>query len=79
MNLSLRAWTNRLMSRCRICGSSHDVYAYDPRGLWAYFFRKTYCPAHCPEHDYKHDKWSREWRCTICDDIAPVDWMIDRG
>lgn len=74
----LRDWycrlRNSLMNRCRVCGSSKDVICYDPRGLWAFFVRKTWCPAHCPEHDFAYDRSEREWRCEHCSESAPPDF-----
>lgn len=66
--------TNNLMSRCRACGSSRDVVCYDPRGLWAFFFRTTWCPAHCPEHDFAYQRDMREWGCEKCGEPAPHDF-----
>lgn len=66
--------TNRLMSRCRVCGSSRDVVSYDPRGLWAFFWRKTYCPDHCPDHDFAHQRDMGMWACDICGEPAPYDF-----
>lgn len=70
----LRRLTNRLMSQCRVCGSSRDVVCYDPRGLWAFFWRKTYCPDHCPDHDFTYQRDMREWGCEICGEPAPYDF-----
>lgn len=64
--------TDRLMGSCRVCGGTEDVISYDPRGLWAYFFRKTYCPQHCPEHDYNRHRDGAY--CDICSDVPPDDW-----
>lgn len=66
--------TNSLMSRCRMCGESRDVIAYDPRGLWAFFRRKTYCPKHCPDHDFAYQRDMHEWGCNICGEPPPADF-----
>lgn len=69
-----RSWQSTLMLRCRVCGKTDDVMVGDPRGLWAYPWRKTYCPAHCPDHDYEYDRDMRGRCCTICAAPAPDDW-----
>lgn len=74
LRVPLYRWTGRLMSRCRVCGSSDDVLCYDPRGLWAFFWRKTYCPQHCPDHEFEYDRGMREWCCSICSEPAPRDF-----
>jgi hypothetical protein len=73
--MTFRQLTSNLMSRCRVCGSSKDVISYDPRGLWAYFFRRTWCPMHCPDHDYQ--RWPDGTYCNNCGDLPPVDWWMD--
>lgn len=70
----LHILTNRLMNRCRVCGSSKDVICYDPRGLWAFPFRNTYCPVHCPDHDFAYQRDHCEWGCEICGEPAPHDF-----
>lgn len=79
----LRWWWLRkrakLMGSCRKCGETKDVIAYDPRGLWAYPFRKTYCPSCCPEHEFEHDR-DMGWCCKTCSEPAPHDfWAYDHG
>lgn len=74
----LRQLANKLMSRCRACGSSADVISYDPRGLWAYFWRRTYCPDHCPDHDYVYDRYDGHC-CDNCGQPATVEWHLDRA
>ena len=59
------------MSRCRVCGSNEDVVAYDPRGLWAYFFRRTVCPEHCAEHDFNRHRDGTY--CDHCGQEPPFD------
>lgn len=73
---ALRWWwmTNHPMSRCRSCGSSKDVAFYDPRGIWAYFFRNTLCPKCCTEHEFEYDRDMREHCCTKCGEPAPFDY-----
>lgn len=76
---SLAAWrhlTNILMSRCRTCGSSADVISYDPRGLWAYPIRTTYCPDHCPDHDYRYEHGAGHY-CNNCGQEPPHDYWVD--
>lgn len=70
--------TNALMSRCRVCGSRTEVVCYDPRGLWAFFWRKTWCPDHCPDHDFAYQREHREWGCQICGEPAPPDFWAYR-
>lgn len=65
--------TRKLMSKCRTCGERGDVICYDPRGLWAYPFRKTYCPEHCPEHDYARDP-GFGIACQICGSPPDMGW-----
>lgn len=67
-----QAHTNLLMSKCRVCGSRDDVISYDPRGVWAYPFRKTYCPEHCPEHDFNRHRDGAY--CDTCGQEPPYDW-----
>lgn len=76
--LTFRAIQNRCMSRCRVCGSSEDVVSYDPRGLWAYPFRRTYCPAHCPDHDYIYSRWDGHY-CNNCGQSPNEQWHCDRA
>jgi hypothetical protein len=64
---------SQLMGSCRVCGSVEPVLCYDPRGLWAYFWRRTYCPEHCPEHDFAYQSDMREWGCNVCGESAPPD------
>jgi len=77
INTSLGRWCYRtkhgLMSRCRVCSSSENVVMYDPRGLWAYPIRDTYCPEHCPEHDYTHER-GVGFYCMYCGQEPPYDW-----
>jgi hypothetical protein len=73
----LHAATGRLMSRCRVCGSRADVIMYDPRGLWAYFFRQTWCPPHCPDHDYIYSRGDGHY-CNNCGQQPDYDWHADR-
>lgn len=68
----------RLMSRCRVCGSSADVISYDPRGVWAYFWRSTVCPAHCPDHDYIYSRYEGHY-CNHCGEPPSVEWQADRA
>lgn len=68
----LRRFTGTMMSRCRVCGSSENVIGYDPRGLWAYFFRRTWCPEHCPEHEYNRHRDG--FYCDNCSEEPPYDW-----
>lgn len=56
---------DRLMSRCRVCRCSTDVISYDPRGLWAYPFRRTWCP----DHDYVYGRYDGHY----CNHAYPVD------
>ena len=65
--------TSRWMSRCRTCGSSDEVISYDPRGLWAYPIRTTYCPEHCPDHDYVYSRYDGHY-CNNCGQQPPLDW-----
>ncbi len=74
----LRFWwsrrvTDRLMQRCRVCGSGDDVISFDPRGAWAYFWRRTWCPAHCPCHEYIYGKYEGHY-CDRCGQAPPPDW-----
>lgn len=62
-----------VMGRCRVCGSGKDVVQYDPRGLWAYFGRRTWCPAHCPDHDYEYERGAG-FMCRHCGEEPPHDW-----
>lgn len=73
----LRQRTQELMGTCRVCGKDDDVAMYDPRGLWAYFFRRTYCPAHCPEHDYIYDRYEGRY-CDHCGQNPPPEWYEGR-
>jgi anaerobic ribonucleoside-triphosphate reductase len=68
----LHAVTGRLMSRCRVCGSRSDVISYDPRGLWAYLFRRTWCPECCPDHDFNRHRDGAY--CDNCGQEPPFDW-----
>lgn len=68
----LRRLTNKLMGTCCVCKSSADVISYDPRGLWAYFIRNTYCPEHCPDHDY--NRYRDGTYCDNCGQEPPYDW-----
>lgn len=70
--------SDRLMGSCRVCGKTDDVIMYDPRGLWAYFFRKTYCPAHCPDHDYTYSRYEGHY-CNNCGQAPDDDWYHDRA
>lgn len=70
----LHRLTNSLMGRCRSCGGSRDVLCYDSRGLWAFFWRKTYCPQHCPDHDFEYQRDMGEWACDVCGEPAPFDY-----
>lgn len=70
--------SDRLMSRCRVCGSSSDVISYDPRGLWAYLFRKTWCPEHCQDHDYVYSRYDGHY-CDKCGQPPDDEWHIDRA
>lgn len=72
--IRLHSVTGVLMARCRACGSSKGVLVFDPRGLWAYFWRNTYCPEHCPDHDFKYDRGMRRWCCEHCSEDAPHDF-----
>lgn len=73
---TLRDW---LMCRCRVCGGRDAVISYDPRGLWAYFFRKTWCPEHCPEHDYENEPGMGPC-CIRCSQRHPEPWdWYDHG
>jgi hypothetical protein len=63
----------KYMSRCRSCGSAGEVISYDPRGLWAYLFRRTYCPAHCPDHDYEYSRYDGHY-CINCGQAPDPDW-----
>lgn len=71
-------FSDPLMSRCRVCGSSKDVIQYDPRGLWAYPLRRTWCPAHCPDHDYVYSRWEGHY-CNNCGEQPDVEWYCDRA
>jgi hypothetical protein len=70
----IHATTTRLMSRCRVCGSSENVIIFDPRCLWAYFFRQTWCPPHCPDHDYRYSRYDGHY-CDNCGQEPPFDWF----
>lgn len=74
----LRFWWDRraakLMGSCRKCGETKDVICYDPRSLWFYPVRKTYCPDCCPEHEFAYERWERAWCCQVCGDHAPHDF-----
>jgi len=74
----MRVLTSLAMSRCRVCGSSKDVAMYDPRGLWAYPIRKTWCPAHCPDHDYIYCR-SEGHYCGNCGQQPDAQWYDDRA
>jgi len=78
MKRFLKRLSDRLMSRCRVCGSSKDVISYDPRGAWAYLFRKTWCPEHCPDHDYVYDRYEGHY-CDKCGQQPDDQWHIDRA
>lgn len=67
---------SRYMSRCRICGSSRDVISYDPRGLWAFPIRNTYCPEHCPDHSYAYSRYDGYY-CESCGQSPDPDWYSD--
>ncbi len=73
-----RQLANKLMSQCRVCGSSKDVISYDSRGLWAYFWRHTYCPDHCPDHDYVYDRYEGHY-CDNCGQHPDDRWHADRA
>lgn len=77
MRSAFHRLTNRMMGSCRVCGSSSDVICYDPRGLWAFSWRTTYCPAHCPDHDFSYQRDIRGWACDICGEPAPPDYGVD--
>jgi hypothetical protein len=66
----------RAMSRCRVCGSSRDVALFDPRGLWAYVIRNTYCPEHCPDHEYTYSRYDGHY-CSHCGREPDPDWFCD--
>lgn len=68
-----RILCGNLMSKCRVCGSSENVIGFDPRGLWAYFSRKTWCPEHCPDHTYTHHRYEGHL-CDNCSQSPPADW-----
>lgn len=68
----LKRWRDNRMASCRVCGSSKEVIAYDPRGIWAYPIRNTYCPEHCPEHDF--NRHSDGTYCDTCGSEPPYDW-----
>lgn len=72
-----RQLRDAIMARCRVCGSDDEVLCFDPRGLWAYFHRNTYCPKHCPEHDYEYEPYIHGWACKHCGGAAPHDFMIE--
>ena len=72
------AISNRLMSRCRVCGSRKEVICYDPRTILHYFRRKTYCPDHCPDHYYVYERSERHHFCETCGIPAPPDWYAER-
>jgi hypothetical protein len=74
---ALRRLADRQMSRCRVCGSSKDVVSYDPRGIWAFFGRRTWCPSHCPDH---YQSLHRDGRyCDNCG-LEPDDqWYADQA
>lgn len=74
--LRTKLWilTSNMMSRCRVCGGRKDVVCFDPRGLWAFPIRKTYCPQHCPDHDFAYQRDHHEWGCEICGEPAPHDF-----
>lgn len=74
----MRTLTSRLMSRCRVCGSSKEVVSYDPRGLWAYLVRRTWCSEHCPEHDFIYDR-SEGHYCDNCGTHPDDEWHRDRA
>lgn len=67
----------RFMSRCRVCGASADVIQYDPRGMWAYFFRRTWCPEHCPDHDYIYSRYEGHY-CNNCGEQPSDEWHAAR-
>uniref|UniRef100_E6VFK6 Uncharacterized protein n=1 Tax=Rhodopseudomonas palustris (strain DX-1) TaxID=652103 RepID=E6VFK6_RHOPX len=66
-----------LMATCRVCGKSDEVAMYDPRGLWAYFVRRTWCPEHCPDHDYVYSPWDGHY-CDNCGKEPEPEWFWDR-
>lgn len=68
--------TGCLMARCRVCGSRGDVVSFDPRGLWAFFFRQTWCPDHCPDHDYVYSRYDGHY-CNNCGQPRPDDYYED--
>lgn len=74
----LRQLTSKMMSCCRVCGSSADVVMYDPRGLWAYFWRRTVCPKHCPDHDYVYERYEGHY-CDNCGEHPDDQWYADRA
>lgn len=76
-NLHPRTISNRLMGRCRVCGSGKDVLMYDSRSLLYYFVRKTYCPEHCPDHDYVYDRYEGHY-CNNCGQSPDPDWYAER-
>lgn len=71
----LRRMKSKLMSQCRVCGSSKDVVIYDPRPLWAYPIRTTVCPDHCPDHDFNRHKDGTY--CDQCGVEPDQEWWID--
>lgn len=74
----LRRIGDRLMSRCRVCGSSKDVISFDPRGMWAYFWRRTWCPDHCPDHEYVYCRYDGHY-CGNCGQEPDAEWYADRA
>lgn len=71
------AFVNRQMARCRVCGSAADVIQYDPRGIWAFFFRRSWCPAHCPDHDYVYSRYDGHY-CDNCGQPPDPEWYEGR-
>lgn len=72
----LRRLSDPFMSRCRVCGSRADVISFDPRGLWAYPFRRTWCPQHCPDHDYIYSRYDGHY-CNNCGQQPDDQWYCD--
>lgn len=75
--MNLHQLTSNLMSRCRVCGSKDEVIQYDPRGLWAFFFRTTHCPSHCPDHDYVYSRYDGHY-CNSCGQPPDAEWHEGR-
>ncbi|WP_438278128.1 hypothetical protein [Nitrobacter sp.] len=73
-----RRISDPFMSRCRVCGGRENVVSFDPRGLWAYPTRRTWCPDHCPGHDYVYSRWDGHY-CNNCGDLPDLQWYDDRA